>query len=139
MNNVFAGEQKIAIVSQWFDIREFREVYKDFKNKKLYIEQGGKCIETTVCREPLRKHIMYEITLGCGKSFICTDDHLHDTDNGEKKTTELNTDDYLCIVIWGNDHWDRIKSIQAVEVKDKHIFTLGAKNFILPNGIKVRA
>lgn len=135
---MFSGEQKVAYVSEWFDIGKFKTIHKDFKNKKISVELNGKCLKTSVIREPLRKHKMYEITVELGKSFVVSDKHIHDTDNGEKLTTELTTEDYICLRLHGNNHWDRIKSVTEVEVKDKHMYTFDTESFVLPNGIVVR-
>ena len=93
-------------------ITEFRKLY--WQNERYGTEKddeietlcNGKWIKAKVIQVPYEKEF-YKIKLRNGLEIIVTDDHLHLTKKGLKKTIELSTEDYLA---WSKQSpdWDGI-------------------------------
>lgn len=96
-NCCFDGEQPtLTKSSEGVNYMTFKELYntphRDCK-RNFTIFHNGNWVKGKVVRLP--KRTMYKVTTANNKTLILTDNHISITDKGEKKTTELTTNDYL--------------------------------------------
>lgn len=96
----FDGDQKILVKSSISGVyscsfKEFKDLpYAEYKSN-LKIAHNGTWVSGKLIETPLNSKKMYSITTVNNKKICVTDDHIHLTLNGDKKTTELTEDDYL--------------------------------------------
>lgn len=79
-------------------VREYttlESLYNNHENEIIEVLMNGKFVEATPIKvkydQPFKK-----ITLENGQQIICTDNHIHKTIRGDKKTFELTIGDKLC-------------------------------------------
>lgn len=135
----------------------FKDVYdlynESVKNKDNHftIFHDGKWVDGKVIR--VHKRPLYKITTSNDKKIIVTDNHLSPTQDGDKKTTDLTTNDYLKFstnlnnpeydteYMWENNSiYYKIKSIEPYENNNDYCYCFEMDNvnepyFTLPNGI----
>lgn len=135
----------------------FKDVYNLYnesvqnKDNHFTIFHDGKWVDGRVIR--VHKRPLYKITTSNDKEIIVTDNHLSPTQDGDKKTTDLTTDDYLKFstnlnnpeynteYMWTNNAiYYKIKSIEPYKNNNDYCYCFEMNNvdepyFTLPNGI----
>ena len=113
-NCCFDGSQKtLTKSSNGVNFMTFRELYessyRDTKRNFTVFHNGN-----WVFGKPIRlpKRPIYKVTTSNNKELLITDNHISVTLDGEKKTTELTTDDYLMF---------STKPLKAVHEVDKEL------------------
>ncbi|UYL64812.1 MAG: hypothetical protein QIT35_gp16 [Methanophagales virus PBV299] len=83
---------------------DFNGVYKHAKGEEIETLFNGSWVKCRVVKVPYERDF-YKIRLRNGQEIVVTDDHLHLTRMGLKKTIELTTYDYLA---WSKEpiEWD---------------------------------
>lgn len=97
----FRGDQKVltkssnsgVIFDTFKNIYEMKP-YDDYK-KNFTVFHNGSWVRGNLIRVPRDNKRMFEIETNNGKKIVVTEDHINVTLNGDKKTTELTTNDYL--------------------------------------------
>lgn len=138
VNDVYAGSQNITTIVGCFAVINFKDAYNEYKNREISTEYRGKYVKATIVRKALRKHKIYSVCLENGKKLLVTEDHIHNTDNGDKTTIKLSVGDKLYKYSARNPQWLKVVSVDSVTVQDRHIYSLSVDNFSLPNGLDAR-
>lgn len=97
----FDGSQEILIKDSRYGVKrltfkELNERGHNFKNLTYY--HDGSWVKANKVKLPLNPQTkMYRVKLVNEKEILVTDNHINPTLEGDKKTTELNLEDYLLI------------------------------------------
>lgn len=113
-NCCFNGSQiTLSKSSNGINFMSFKDLYESsYKNtrKNFTVFHNGNWVKGKVVRLPNRQ--MYRIITSNNKEILLTDNHISLTYDGEKKTTDLTTDDYLLF---------NTKPLNAVHEQDEHL------------------
>lgn len=136
----FDGEVKVNIVSDKFYIMTLKDAYDKYKNQIIKTEFEGKIVEAKVVRLSKKGHKMFKVVLENGRAFICTDNHIHLTDNGEKATTELSCNDSIRMLKNSKVTYVKVAAIEPADIKKRYVYCLEMVDqtspyFSLANGI----
>lgn len=133
----FSGDTKVDIVTDRYSIMTFKDAYKHFKNKTVTTTLDGDNAKAKIVRLPKGKHQMYKLTFKDGKTLVCTDNHIHVTDDGDKDTTELTVGTKLIKY----NGFTIIDKIEKIDIKDRYVYCFEMEDkknpyFNLASGIK---
>ena len=92
---------------------KFSDLRENHPGSKVYVFYEGKYVPAEVIVLP-RVTNMYKIVYGNENEIVVTADHIHCTNNGEKKTSELTMNDKLRVYIDGCVMYLDIKSISLI-------------------------
>ena len=113
-NCCFDGSQKtLSKSSDGVNYMTFEELYNaphtEYK-RNFTVFHNGNWVKGKVIKVPKRP--MYKIITANNKELLVTDNHISATDKGDKRTSELSTDDYLMFTT---------KTLNAPKEVDKHL------------------
>lgn len=113
-NCCFDGSQKtLSKSSDGVNYMTFEELYNapyaEYK-RNFTVFHNGNWVKGKVIKVPKRP--MYKIITANNKELLVTDDHISVTDKGNKKTSDLSTDDYLMFTT---------KPLNAPKEVDEHL------------------
>jgi anaerobic ribonucleoside-triphosphate reductase len=128
-----------------YEIDTFENLYLKYKDKEImipnHVSKNG-FSEGRIVRVPKDNKKMYKITMANNNEIIVTEDHIHPTPDGDKKTIRLKPGDeilYKNTIIAVNGHI-KITSIEDYPDNPEFVYCFEMKNplnpyFILPTGM----
>ena len=117
-------------------VSTFENLYKTYHDKVIYVKGiNGLAKRAKIIQTNARK--MYKITLSTGDVLYCTDNHIHLTNTGDKKTSALTLHDKLK---HASLDWVGIKEIKRYYASGPYVYCFEMEDqtspyFTLPNGI----
>ena len=138
-NCCFDGAQPAAIcgpLGQNEVVSTFENLYKTYHDKVVYVKGiNGLAKRAKIIQTNARK--MYKITLSTGDVLYCTDNHIHLTNTGDKKTSTLALQDKLKHATLD---WVGIKEIKRFYASGPYVYCFEMEDqtspyFTLPNGV----
>lgn len=137
----FDGSQAISAINDHkFCVMTLKAAYKQFKDKEFITEYEGNPVKAKVVKLPKKGHKMYFVKLVNGKTMVCTDNHIHLTQEGEKETVALLNTDSIQTFSSAERKFVPIESISECQTTERFVYCLEMSDqsspyFTLANGI----